>query len=189
MNMLLASILRLLTSELDEAHEEVTATLPMVSACDKPLRRQPYDCPERARWALTAIADRETGYAPHTRWFGRHPGDAVHERVLWNIGRDRGVLEPWCHAHDSPVGMSTVGPHGMMYVFNVQRLRLPGNCVPWWLFATSGLSAIAALDRYLANCDDPDARGWCPSSSAIRRALRRRCVRNDFTGPACREVD
>lgn len=188
MSIILAGLLRLLSPDLDTAHAAVVTTLPAAAQCDRPIRRQAYDCPERARWALTAIADRETGYAPNMRWFGRHPDDSKHERVVWNIGRDRGVLEPWCPAHDSPVGMSTVGPHGMMYVFNVHRLRVPGNCVPWWLFATPGISAIAALDRYLHNCDDADAGGWCPSTAAIRRALRRRCVRNDFHGPACREV-
>lgn len=194
--LIVATLLRLVGPDLDEVHAELVADLPRVPACDRPLLHQPYDCPARVRWSLAAIADRETGrYSAHVRWFGIHRGDAVHELGLWRKGHRRGragkrvaALSSWCPAHWDSEGMSTVGPHGQMYALNIHRLDAPGNCVPWWMFASSSFSGEAALDRYLQYCDEPSSSGWCPRPSAVRRALRRRCERNDFSGPACREV-
>jgi hypothetical protein len=186
---LTAAILRLVGPELGDVHVEVVLELPTGPRCFVPLARMPYDCPERVRWALTAIADRELPQSntDGVRWFGIHRGDSVHEADLWTLGHRRGrkgfsegALSWWCPAHADPIGMSTAGPHGMIYAFNVHRLRAPGNCVPWWIFAAPKISAIAARDRYLEHCGRPErARSsWCPSPRAVLAARNRRQATN-----------
>jgi hypothetical protein len=187
-SIVIASLLRLLGPELDEVHRDAALELPSRRACAAPLEQQPYDCPERVRWALTAISDREMpgDYSGNIRWAGRHRGDAHFDLELWRMGHRRGAqgkrkasLAWWCPAHWSPTGMSTVGVHSLMYAYNVHRLGVPGNCVPWWMLGIPSVSVEAATDRYLDLCDQPDPSGWCPTLSATVAARRRRCDRNE----------
>lgn len=190
-----ATVLRLFGPELDEVHEQVAAELPVRPECDAPIFSQPYDCPDRVRWALVAIADRESpgNYSARKRWVGRHRGDSRLDARLWTAGwrrADKGykkaALSWWCPAHLSPEGLSTVGPHGLIYLYNVHRLDAVGNCLPWWLFASPEQSARAARHRYLQLCDDAGpARGWCPSLRAAMSARKRRCDRRELPRDEC----
>lgn len=185
---IVAALLRVLGPTLGDVHAELAAELPRDDeACAGELERQRYDCPERTRWALSAIADRECpgSFSDEYRWIGRHRIDSVHEPGLWRLGHrrgrkgyQRGALAPWCPAHRDAVGMSTVGPHGLIYLYNVHRLDAPGNCVPWWIMAAPAVSGRAALHRYLELCAAPDASGWCPTIRAIERARDARRGRN-----------
>lgn len=139
-----------------------------------------YDCPRRMEQALDAISDRELPQEERmtSRWFGRHYIDSEHEAGLLRKGHRRGILSDWCPWHDRSTGMSTVGPHGLMYVLNVGRLEAPGNCVPWEALGLSVVSAYAAGRRYLAHCEsEPEGHSWCPTRAARARARRRRVVR------------
>lgn len=176
----------------DQANAAVAAELEAHEGCDRPLLEQSYDCPERVRWALTAISDRELPSPGQWtyRWFGRHDGDSWAEPGLWKKGHRRGregkrtaALHSWCPAHSDPEGMSTVGTHGLIYVFNVHRLGVPGNCIPWWIFAAPSFSAEAARARYLKLCKEPG--GWCPTPNAILQAMRRRCDRRILSRLEC----
>ena len=197
---LLAAILRILGPSVDEANAQAAAELDAYEACDVPLWEQPYDCPERVRWALTAISDRECpgNYCAHRRWVGRHGRDSGHEEGLWRKGHRRGWEHPnwtkgalkwWCPAHWSAEGMSTVGPHGLIYLFNVARLEVQGNCVPWWWFATPTVSARAARERYLERCDDGTGKGWCPKIEFQQKVRRRRCHRRELSRDECRQKE
>jgi hypothetical protein len=197
LNLLLAAILHLWTTT-DEANQRLASTLPDREECHDDLQFQPYDCPDRARWALLTISNRESpgGWSPSTRWVGVHTSFGDH-RLSARIGRkmrSRGDFQWWCPAHWGDSGFSTVGPHGLIYGFNVARLEVPGNCVPWQIFALPVVSATAALDRYVDKCAVERAegtRGWCPRTDEVlvtkarwderrrrvrRRARRRRCV-------------
>jgi hypothetical protein len=137
---------------------------------------QPYDCPERMRWALLTISNRETidGWAVHRVWVGRHLRDSHHEDGLWRKGHRDGTLSQACPFHWTPTGMSTVSGYGMIYTYNVERLRAPLNCVPWWMMAFSGVAVHAAAERYLKLCEvEPTGRSWCPRLSAIIGTIRR----------------
>lgn len=142
-------------------------------ACERQWRK-PYGCPERVRESLDAISDRELPQEARrrARWFGVHRGDAGHERALEAKGWRRGILSEACPWHGGAEGMSTVGPHGLMYVLNVGRLGVPANCVPWQALGLPIVSALAAGQRYLALCREPG--GWCPSAGARVRARKRR---------------
>ena len=187
----LALLLPLVGPTVDEAHAAAVADL---EPCEGPWDAQAYDCPERARWALAAIADREGpgNYAASTAWVGIHGRDSRFAPRLWERGHRRGrkghfrgALSWWCPVHSSSTGMSTVGPHGLIYVYNVHRLGVPGNCVPWWVLAAPAVSARVALDRYLERCGaEPD--GWCPSLDAAQRSRDRRCKRGDLARQECR---
>lgn len=160
----------------DAGNVEAAATLPDRDECHVELHLQPYDCPERARWALLAISNRESpnGWSPARRWVGVHAGDAGHSPGLGQRMRERGVFASWCPAHWGSDGFSTVGPHGMIYAFNVKRLGVVGNCVPWWVFALPRVSARAALHRYLDLCEaEPVGRSWCPTTRAVVGTRRR----------------
>jgi hypothetical protein len=188
---IMAVLLRVLGPDLATVHAELAAALPTDDeVCATPLEEQRYDCPERTRWALTAIADRESPYSfsDGVRWVGRHPRDSGHDAGLWRLGHRRGragrrtgALSWWCPAHHDAEGMSTVGPHGMIYLYNVHRLDVPGNCVPWWIFAAPQISAVAALHRYLDLCDEPSS--WCPTLPAVVRARNARAARNTRRDP------
>jgi hypothetical protein len=188
-SLLLASLFRLFGPDLDQVHLEIERELQRHpgSHCDQALEHQPYMCPERVRWALTAIADREMpGVSAHVHWFGIHERDSIHEDALWRHGHRRGragkseaALSSLCPFHADAHGMSTVGPHGLMYLYNVHRFGVVANCVPWWWLAIPSHSAEAALDRYIELCadrtaDDPPHDGWCPSTAAMKRARRYR---------------
>ena len=186
-----AQVLQLPTT--DEGNLAAVATLTDREECDDDLEFQPWDCPERARWALLTISNRESPYnwSPSTRWVGQHvrQGDNRYSAGLGRRAHRRGTFQWWCPAHWGSEGFSTVGPHGLMYAFNVHRLDIPGNCVPWWVFATAEVSAHVALDRYLDRCElEPVGRSWCPKLAAVlatrtrwdRRAARaRRAARLD----------
>jgi hypothetical protein len=192
--LMVATLLKLAGPQLDAVHAQAVLELPAGPQCDAPLWEQPYDCPERVRWALVAIADRESpgNYSARYRWVGRHAQDSVHDLDLWRVGHERGrkgyrrgALAWWCPVHTDPLGMSTVGPHGLIYLFNVHRLEVPGNCVPWWLFAVPSVSAEAAIDRYLQLCEDMRS-SWCPTPRAVASSRRRRCDRNELPPAECR---
>ncbi len=194
---LFAALVRLFGPEVDDANAAAAAELPERVECDAPFMHQPYDCPDRVRWALTAISDRECpgNYCGKRRWVGRHRRDSGHDPGLWRMGHRRGAkgyrtggLHWWCPAHADPEGMSTVGPHGLIYAYNVHRLRVPGNCVPWWVFAAPAVSAKAARARYLKMCDVEGRSAWCPSASAAYRAYRRRCRRRELPRAECGEA-
>lgn len=144
--------------------------------CEVPVWEQRYDCPERMRWALLTISNRETvgGWTPHTLWVGRHLRDSKHEDGLWRSGHDDETLSQACPFHWTPTGMSTVSAYGLIYKFNIRRLGAPGNCVPWWLVAFSGVASRIAASRYLKNCEmEPVGRSWCPRIRAIIGTMRR----------------
>jgi hypothetical protein len=168
--LIVAAILRLIGPTADEVNADVAATLEDREACVRPLIGQPYDCPERVRWALTAISDRECPghYSAKIRWVGRHSTDKHFESKLLKKGHRRGNLSGWCPFHWWSEGMSTDGIHGLMYIYTVHYLEIPGNCVPWWVFAAPQVSARTALAMYLDKCDT--GHSWCPSDRAITRA-------------------
>ncbi len=191
-----AFVLQALGPTVEEANEAAAAQVPDYDLCDVPVLEQPYDCPGRVRWALVSISDREcpNNYCGHRRWVGRHRRDSGHEGGLWRAGHRRGgkgyrrgALHWWCPAHADPEGMSTVGPHGLIYLFNVHRLGVFGNCVPWWIFASPAVSARAATARYLRNCKPGTRDGWCPSERSVGRAFRRRCKRRVLSRSECRK--
>lgn len=173
-----AILLFLLTLRVDDANAVVSELLGRSSAaCDRPLAWQPYDCPERMEMALDAVSDRELTREERSVsiWFGRHYGDSGHDQGLFSKGHRRGILSEWCPWHDRAAGMSTVGPHGLMYVLNIDRLGIPGNCVPWQALGTSFVSAVVAGLRYLRTCSsEPSGWSWCPRWNAVRRARDRR---------------
>ena len=165
---LLALLLSLLPTT-DEGNVAAAATLPDREECDDELAFQAYDCPERARWALLTISNRESPYSwsPNRRWVGQHTagGDNLHSARIGRMARKLDRYSWWCPSHWGDEGHSTAGPHGLMVGYNVQRLDAPGNCVPWWIFATARVSATAALDRYVELCATepaPGERSWCP---------------------------
>ncbi len=141
----------------------------------------PYDCPERIQAALANVADREGpgNYNPTRVWIGRHTGDSWAENRLHTKGHHRGILSDWCPAHWSPRGMSTSSTWGLMYVYNIHRLEIPGNCVPWQVFAFSFVAAKAAASHYVALCDPSRVPrwGWCPTIEDQKRSFRRRARR------------
>ena len=166
----LASLLNFPTT--DDGNNAASSTLPDREECHDDLELQPYDCPERARWSLLAISNRESPYSwsPSRRWVGQHTanGDSKHSAGLGRWGRRVGRLSWLCPFHWGDAGFSTVGPHGMIYAYNVQRLDVPGNCVPWQVFASPLPSAKAALGRYLKRCEkEPTRRSWCPRLAAV----------------------
>lgn len=188
-----AGLLRVFGPTVEEANAAAAAELDDREDCDVPIAEQPYDCPERVRWALVAISDRELpDPAPWSyRWYGRHAGDSWADDGLWRSGHRRGrkgrttgALHSWCPAHLDSEGMSTVGTHGLMYLYNVHYVGAPGNCIPWWIFASPTVSAEAARDRYLKLCEEK-ATGWCPSLHAVLQAWRRRCDRRMVSRDEC----
>lgn len=196
---IIAALLRAFGPSVDEANEAAAAEVEPYLECEAPLWEQPYDCPERVRWALAAISDRECpgNYCAHRHWVGRHRGDSGLESDLWRRGHRRGWEHPdwrksalrwWCPAHATPGGMSTVGPHGLIYLFNIHRLDAAGNCVPWWVLASPAVSARAATHRYLELCSGDTPSGWCPSPKAAYRSWHRRCRRRDLPKNECGEV-
>jgi len=191
-----SALLRLFGPEVDEANAAAVAELEVYDACKAPLWEQAWDCPERVRWALAAISDRECpgNYCAHRKWVGRHRQDSVHDEGIWRRGHARGergyhagALHWWCPAHATPTGMSTVGPHGLIYAFNVHRMHVLGNCVPWWVFASPTVSAQVARERYLKLCGPQRRSGWCPSVRSSYRSWKRRCARRDLPRKECRE--
>ncbi len=151
----------------DDGNRAAAATLADREECADDLAFQAYDCPERARWALLTISNRESPYSwsPRRHWVGEHTrhGDNRHSARLGRKARARGLFSWWCPAHWGDDGFSTVGPHGLMYAYNVRRLDVPGNCVPWQVLASPMVSARVALSRYVDRCEDPEGRSWCPT--------------------------
>ena len=152
----------------------VAARLVDREECDDDLDYQPHDCPERARWALLTISNRESpgNWTPNRRWVGvrTYQGDHKHSAKIGRRMRERGRFQAWCPFHWGDEGFSTVGPHGLIYGFNVQRGRWAGNCVPWQYVAAPMQSARLALDRYLDKCEDepePGRRSWCPRIAQV----------------------
>lgn len=193
---IVAGLLRLFGPTVEEANAAVAAELDTWEACDAPLFEQPWNCPERVRWALVAISDRELPSPGEWtyRWYGRHAVDSRYEVGFWRKGHRRGregrktgALHWWCPAHHDAEGMSTVGLHGLVYLFNVHRFGVPGNCVPWWVLGVPTFSAAVARDRYLDQCRPDKADGWCPSVDAVFRSWRRRCDRRMLSREECRE--
>jgi len=176
---MLAIIIALLASTVDGANVSAarrhTWTRP---SCRVHVSRQDYDCQGRMRWALLAISNRESpgSWSPDRIWVGVHRGDAEHSPKLARRGRASGVLSWWCPSHWGSYGFSTVGPHGLMYAYNVHRLSAPGNCVPWWVFAAPHLSAQSAALRYLELCGS-SSDGWCPSLESTTETMRRHGAR------------
>lgn len=169
--MLKSILLALFTTSNQASVDAALQYATMREDCEVPLGEQPLDCPERFRWALLTISNRETigSWSPDRLWVGRHTGDSDLEFRLYTKGHARGRLSLLCPFHWMPDGKSTVSPWGLMYVYNVQRFDFMENCVPWWLMSFAGVSVHAAADRYMAVClsDDPD--GWCPSTFEVVR--------------------
>lgn len=193
---IISTLLRVFGPDVDAANAAAAAELELFAECEVPLWEQPYDCPERVRWALVAISDRESpgNYSARFHWVGRHRRDSGHEERLWTRGLERGAkgyrrggLHWWCPAHWGAEGMSTVGPHGLIYAFNVHRMGVAGNCVPWWVFATPSESARVARHRYLKLCGD-NRKGWCPTPEAAERSRTRRCRRRELPRAECLEA-
>ena len=174
---MLALLLGILTMNVDSANAFAAGLLGEDTPACRYQWRKPYDCPDRMRESLAAVSDRELPQEGRgvSIWFGRHYIDSGHDSGLHRKGHRRGILADWCPWHAEDEGMSTVGPHGLMYVLNVGRLEVPGNCVPWEALGLSVVSALAAGRRYLSNCEnEPEGRSWCPSAAARRRARKRR---------------
>jgi hypothetical protein len=176
---------------IDDANQAVAATLPDRDECDVDLRAQPYDCPEYVRWALLTISNREgpDSWSAERHWVGIHTGkgDHRHSAKIGRYARRIGRYSDWCPWHWGDEGHSTVGPHGMMIGYTVQRLGAPGNCVPWWLFGMPNVSARVALSLYLDRCaDGVEGFGWCVRTERVvatrRRWYRRRRLRDVRTG-------
>lgn len=145
---------------------------------DTPMRLQPYNCKLRMRWALLALTNRENAgnWSPGRRFTGIHRGDASYEEGLQRAQIRSGRFSKWCPFHRTARGKSTVGPAGMMYAYNVQRVGTWANCMPWWLFASNTISGTTAARLYVSHCSEvdqrePGARGWCPT---LRAAIRTR---------------
>ncbi len=173
---MLTLLFALLTLTVDDANSLTAAALGNPDARCLQWSKA-YDCPDRMRESLSAISDRELPQEDRMSviWFGRHYIDSGHDSALHRKGHRRGILSGWCPWHVSGEGMSTVGPHGLMYALNVHRLGVPGNCIPWQALGLSLVSSWTAGLRYLANCSsEPQGRSWCPSKGARRRARKRR---------------
>lgn len=148
-----------------------------VDCDDVPISQQHRACVERMRWALLTISNRESAgnWSPERDWTGVHAGDSKWEpRVHYWAGKFNRTSW-WCPFHWGDGGFATVGPHGLMYGYNVQLLEREGNCVPTRAFAVSTVSAEAAGRRYLRACTKPwrDGIGWCPSVAQIEATKRR----------------
>lgn len=180
-------LLRLLGPCVDDANRAIATELGSldfvdlesgeIQECERvAVEDQPYDCAERMRWALLTISNRESpgNWSARRRYTGIHAGDSRHAGRVYTWAQRFDRLSWWCPSHWGERGMSTVGPHGLMYGYNVQRLGVPGNCVPTWAFGISTVSARAAADRYLSRCtEDPEPGGWCPTTKQIVRTFRR----------------
>jgi hypothetical protein len=180
---LLLAIALLFGPDVDRSND-LAALLMVRQDCTADLLEDDPDaiCRDRVAAALDAIADRESPgtYAAELSFVGIHARDSRWSTRLWKKGHERGILSTWCPAHWFPFGTSTVGPHGLMYVYNVGRLGVPENCVPWRLLGLPMGSAVAATDRYLQRCtgsSSDSGRGWCPSEKQIELARKRRAVR------------
>ncbi len=141
---------------------------------DTPLELQHYRCKERMRWALLTISNRESAgnWSPRRRYTGIHKGDSHHAPRVRRWAYKFGRLSWWCPAHWGSEGMSTVGPHGLMYGYNVQHLGVFGNCVPTWAFGIGSVSARAAGVIYIESCGYGE-RSWCPTLEQVMRTKKR----------------
>lgn len=160
--------------------------------CDAPVWRQGPTCPERLSWALQTVSDRESpgNYSDRRRWLGRHRGDASAGRRVQRRARAAGQIHDWCPWHRDAADMSTWGVHGQMYAYNVQRLRVAGNCLPPWILGFPRISAIVAARRYARVCSaeamnplNPRGRrgdGWCPSVVEQLATRHRRAQRGEL---------
>ena len=158
--------------------------------CDEtPLWDQAFDCRERIRWALLTVSNRESvgNWSPRRRYTGIHKGDSHHASNIWKRGHKIGRLNSWCPAHWTPEGMSTIGPHGLMYGYHVQRLGVIGNCVPTWTFGIGHVSASVAARFYLKTCESKSSR-WCPSLSQVLKTKERARRRRYWTAKHDRHV-
>lgn len=176
-------LLRLFIPPVDEANVSVAQELgvtefttedgELVECEDTPLEEQAFNCVERMRWALLTISNRENpgNWSPDRRYTGVHKGDSHHSPNVKRWAGKFGRLSWWCPSHWSHEGMSTVGPHGLMYGYTVQHLRVFGNCVPTWAFGLGPVSAKAAGVLYLKRCGGE--WGWCPSLDQVVRTRRR----------------
>lgn len=179
---MLIAILAWLAAPVDDTNAWAASVIGLapddVACADVPLFEQPITCPDRMRALLDAVADRESpgNFAAHLRWVGRHRGDSWAERSLERKGLARGILQAWCPFHVQGQ-LSTVGPHGLIYTYNVARADVPGNCWPSIALALPRVSSLVAAVRVVDVCTKrPD--GWCPSieaevSSFVRRVKRR----------------
>lgn len=173
---MLTLLFALLTLTVDDANSLTAAALGNSDARCLQWSKA-YDCPERMRVALDSISDQALPRERRrtARWYGVHAVDSHLEERNFRKAKRRGILADWCPWHDSAEGMSTVGTHHTMYAWNVGRLGVPGNCVPWQVMGLALVSSWTAGLRYLANCEDePQGRSWCPSPGDRRRARQRR---------------
>lgn len=180
---LLIFLFRLIAPPVDEANVRTAQELGVTEFLDSegfviecaslPLDEQPYDCVDRMRWALLTISNRESAgnWSPERRYTGVHHGDSHHADNVKHWAGKFGRLSWWCPSHWTSDGMSTVGPHGLMYGYTVQHLEVPGNCVPTWAFGLGPVSARAAGALYLKRCGEE--WGWCPSVEQVVRTRKR----------------
>ncbi len=156
--------------------------------CELPIWIQPHDCPDRIMAALRVVADRESpgNFADHYRGAGRHSDDGWAERRVHGRAqrRDRFAMAGWCPWARQVAGSSTVGNHGLMTAYHRHYLGAPGNCVPWWAFVSTSVSAVAAARKHVAECGRADsvyspdlADGWCAALIPQMKARRRRMLR------------
>lgn len=182
----LALLLRIIAPPVDASNvaaaersgwNEFTDARGVTHACGKlAIQYQHPMCRERLRWALLTISNRESAgnWSPERRYTGVHKGDSQHAPKIWRRVTRVGRLSSWCPSHRTPGGMSTVGPHGLMYGYHVQRLGVPGNCLPTWAFGLGPVSARVAVALYVAKCCDGDQGfGWCPSVESIAKTKHR----------------
>lgn len=182
---ILTALLALILTPVDEANIEAATRFGNDRIeCDVALASQPYDCPDRLRWALLTISNRESAgnWSPDRLWTGISEMDSKHSLKVKARGHKVGRLQWWCPFHWGSDGFATVGPHGQFYVYNVQRLGMTGNCVPWQYMALNEVSAEVAAKRYLAVCDadvyspNMDMKpgdGWCPTLGQVVATRRR----------------
>ena len=184
--MLWALLLYLAIPTVDQANRDAALLVGRAGPeCDRALWRQPHDCSARIRAALRHVADRESvgNFADHMLWQGRHARDGWADARVHRKAQRRPTLAvaSWCPWVDEVEGSSTVGNHGLMSDYNRHFLDIPGNCIPWWVFAAPRVSSIAAARKYVRQCGrdgeaySPDlAGGWCPALLPQMRARRRR---------------
>ena len=176
----LLALLAWLSTPVGEANQWAATVAGLSSTdCDAPLWRQPRACPERLRWSLTVIADRESvgSFADSLRWQGEHPADGWAARRIAANGAARGWLKSWCPFHQEDDAISTWSNYGLMYGYNQHRVPELGPCWPSWLLGFPRVAALASARRMLSVClgDRPD--GWCPSMVDEMRARDRRLRR------------
>lgn len=135
------------------------------------------DVKEANQWAAIHAGDPSLVlYLDNISWreskntrMGRQTRDNKHENTVHTNALRVGWLSYWCPFHWATNGMSTNGPHGMMYAYNIKHA--PFGCMPTHVFALPIISAVTAVKRYYKRCRQDlwkerwgsfPRDGWCP---------------------------